>query len=815
MLSAELLHERAKQANSAGRLRVARRLLRLALDRDPSVATRSKVEATLGFVEAELGDPQAGFAHLTSALSRRKQLSPDEVGVIHAQRALVWMMLGHPRDSLADLAQAIPRLSGHPIDLGRAHMTRGNIYLQQGQITRAIGDFEAAAAQFELAEVEVQRAKARHNLGYAAMLTGDLIRALQEMEAAAEVLVPQGDALAATCDQDRAVALLSAGMVEEGTELLDRAARQFGALGYRRLQAEAEYALANTLTGIDPDHARRVARRASSRFSRAGADAWAVRAEAIAVSCAVELGKRSERAASELATRLAALDLPHDAAVMQLSAMLARVRAGGSTSDALMPTFPPDTPIATQLMADEIRVEIAIAQGDRKQALAHARSGISRLVSWQSTFASLDLRTSLVANARQLTGRALELALQEGSPAAVYEWVERTGAMAGRIAPVRPPSDPQTAADLTELRVLAQGTLRPGSAEAARQEQLLRQVRQRSWQDAGSARLNRLVPLAEVKRQLAATDATLIAPFTVKGQAWALVVRPRQAHVVPLGPLEAIRTQLAGLPADLDLAAADLPPMIAESVRHSLRERMETLDRLTLGPLAPLITSSRVVLNPTGLFSGLCWSLLPSLQGKAITIPRSASAWVSDLARPHEYATAGFAAGPRLERATPEVLQASGYWEAPEVLIGERAHSEAVSSMAGRVDCLHLAAHGRHVSENPLFSNLELIDGPWFGYDLDQLAQIPETVILSACELGTTTIRRGDELLGLTTAWLHAGARCVIAAPASVSDEVAAAILPDVHRELASGTSPADALAKATADRPEELSTFQCYGSGW
>ena len=34
---------------------------------------------------------------------------------------------------------------------------------------------------------------------------------------------------------------------------------------------------------------------------------------------------------------------------------------------------------------------------------------------------------------------------------------------------------------------------------------------------------------------------------------------------------------------------------------------------------------------------------------------------------------------------------------------------------------LHVAAHGRHSADNPLFSGLELADGPWFGYDIDQL----------------------------------------------------------------------------------------------
>lgn len=133
--------------------------------------------------------------------------------------------------------------------------------------------------------------------------------------------------------------------------------------------------------------------------------------------------------------------------------------------------------------------------------------------------------------------------------------------------------------------------------------------------------------------------------------------------------------------------------------------------------------------------------------------------------RPHEYALAGFAAGPRLARAEPEVRRAARSWPGARTLVGGEATASAVADIAGRVDVLHLAAHGRHEPDNPLFSHLELVDGPWYGYDLDQLADIPEVVILSACEVGATTIRRGDELLGLTTAWLHAGARCVIASP--------------------------------------------------
>ena len=54
---------------------------------------------------------------------------------------------------------------------------------------------------------------------------------------------------------------------------------------------------------------------------------------------------------------------------------------------------------------------------------------------------------------------------------------------------------------------------------------------------------------------------------------------------------------------------------------------------------------------------------------------------------------------------------------------------------------------------------------------------MPDVVLLSACEVGRSTVRWGEELIGMTAAWLHAGARCVIASPAAVNDEAAHDVL--------------------------------------
>ena len=127
---------------------------------------------------------------------------------------------------------------------------------------------------------------------------------------------------------------------------------------------------------------------------------------------------------------------------------------------------------------------------------------------------------------------------------------------------------------------------------------------------------------------------------------------------------------------------------------------------------------------------------------------------------------------------------------------------------------LHIAAHGRHAVDNPLFSGFELTDGILFGYDVDLIPRVPTTVILSACELGRSSVRWGEEALGMTRVWLHAGADCVIAAPVAVPDDVAGELLSAVHTGLSEGATPAVALARAGLDTGLSA-PFQCHGDGF
>lgn len=86
--------------------------------------------------------------------------------------------------------------------------------------------------------------------------------------------------------------------------------------------------------------------------------------------------------------------------------------------------------------------------------------------------------------------------------------------------------------------------------------------------------------------------------------------------------------------------------------------------------------------------------------------------------------------------------------------------------------------------------------------------------MLSACDVGRSRGRPGDEPLGLAAALLGLGAQCVVAATNPVHDEVAAAAMVDLHERLVDGTDVATALQR-TASSVSGAEAFCAYGSTW
>jgi tetratricopeptide (TPR) repeat protein len=818
--SPEELHRLAVAEIDRGRFGRARVLLEQARTTVVDAELLSRIELSLALVWSETGEPDAALQLCTSALER-PGLSDSTVGLLHSQTALLMMLGGETDSALVHFEAAIGKLSDD-IPLGRAHLNRGNVFLHQGRPSEALHDFDRARKHFDSAGDRYLSAKALHNLGYTQLLEGDLVTALRSMGEAHPILSAEGPFMEAMCEQDRAEALIAAGLVTEGRKALRAASRAYGIRHVHRQRGEAELALARTLVHADPEAALASARAARRLFVRAASNAWRVRADAVVVAAEVELGRQAPSLVTrgdELATELTDQGLQWGAAQVRLHVVrvlirrgeyadarerLGRVRVGGHA------------PLGVRLLARTTRVELARAQGRKVAALQHVRGGLAELHAWQSTFGSLDLQTGVVGQGRRLTVHGLGLAVDLDRPEVLYEWSERARMLASRITPVRPPVDEEMASDLAELRRLHAASDGVSVPTPRRDAELRRRVRERAWQNPGSGEVTEPAPLEEVRRALG-TDTALVAWVISEGRLDALVVTDEGETIHRLGDPAPVRDMLVGLLPDLDVAASDLPVSLQRVVREGLAERLDQLAGALVTPLLVRLGSRRVVATPSGGLAGTPWSLLPGLVGRPLTVSPSATSWLLHRQQPLQVTTAGFVAGPRVERAGDEITAAARSWPGAEMLVDDKATADGVAALAGQVDVLHVAAHGRHSADNPLFSGLELAGGPWFGYDIDRLAQVPQVVILSACEVGRSSVRFGEELIGMTAAWLHAGARCVIASPAAVADEAAHAVLTTMHEHLARGLDPAAALAAAvppvSGDAPP--APFVCFGSGW
>ncbi len=134
------------------------------------------------------------------------------------------MRAGESDLALEAFARAVALLPDDIEDLGYALLNRGNVHLQRRQPALAAADFEAARAALDGRGLEVQRAKAEHNLGYTRLLEGDLVGAIQMIDEAAEILAPQSAINRATVEQDRAEILTAAGRPREAIQSLEQAA---------------------------------------------------------------------------------------------------------------------------------------------------------------------------------------------------------------------------------------------------------------------------------------------------------------------------------------------------------------------------------------------------------------------------------------------------------------------------------------------------------------------------------------------------------------------------------------------------------------
>ena len=140
-----------------------------------------------------------------------------------------------------------------------------------------------------------------------------------------------------------------------------------------------------------------------------------------------------------------------------------------------------------------------------------------------------------------------------------------------------------------------------------------------------------------------------------------------------------------------------------------------------------------------------------------------------------------------------EARDIAGNYAHHRILIAEEATKPAVMAEIKMASVIHLATHGiidersstnsRLVMARPVTDDSE--DGALRAYEIVRM-RLPHVrlVVLSACQSGVERFYRGEGLIGLSRAFLAAGAPTVVASMWTVDSDVTAALMTDFHRQL-------------------------------
>jgi CHAT domain-containing protein/tetratricopeptide (TPR) repeat protein len=741
------------------------------------------------------------------------------------------------------------RASAAPSDLAVALRNLATCLISLSRFDEALGVYEDVRAYCAREQMPLMRAEADYNIGYLYFVRGDYQRALDLYAAARTFCTTVGDRYHhALCDLDEAELNLELNDFPAAVAMARRAVRTFEQLGlrYERGKGLVFLAIASGQLG-DTGSSRRMLTRARAMFAREQNRAWPTLIDLYQAAILVKVGRAADarRLAAAARRTFARLSMPAKAALAEV--LMARIDLDTGQRTRALALSASAVERLESVQAPAVAWQAALMLGAAHEALGrHAEA----YEAYQRARRLLEqLRSHLPGDELKITFLCDKLAIYEGLVAMALEhgpaetraeaalgYIEeaKSRSFADLIAfraaelPAREPGGEAAAAEVREARhqlhgydhqiereTTGQRHVDPARIARLRQDASLRQAqladRLRALRsvDAELADLHGAgdIDVAEIRAALP-PGLQLLEYYISRGIVRACVMSRDRLDIHDVAPAEDVAAIVRLLRFQLGKFRlnADYLRTFGRVLTDATTSHLERLYQLLVAPVARALTEDHLVVVPHGVlhyvpFHALQQDGIALIDRFAISYAPSARVRHLCAMRPRAAGDGSLVLGvsdtlaPLISR---EVAQIASVLPNVHIGVAGDATSEQLrGATAATSRVVHIATHGFFRRERPMMSAIRLSDGDLTVADVYRLRLSADLVTLSGCGTGLNVVSGGDELVGLTRGFLHAGARAVMVSLWDVHDESASEFMVEFYRRFVRGDTPAASLARA------------------
>ena len=749
------------------------------------------------------------------------------------------------------------RASAAPADVAVTLRNLATCLISLTRYEEALRVYEDARVYCESAKMPLMTAEADYNIGYLYFVRGDYQHALDLYAAARAFCVTVGDKYHhALCDLDEAELDLEVNDFPSAVANARSAVAAFAQLGmrYERAKGLVFLAIASGQLG-DVAASRRLFTRARELFVREQNRAWPTLIDLYQAVIFLKIGRPADarRLAADARRTFTRLSMPAKAALAEV--LMARVdHEAGLLPRALSLSLSAVRRLE-DVHAPAVAWQAALMLGSAHEALGHRDEAYAAYRDARGLLE--ELRSHLRGDELKITFLSDKLAIYEGlvamalkggpaagRPEAAFGYIEeaKSRSFADLIAfraselSAREPAGELAAAGVREARQQLHGydhqidreTTGQKHVDPARIARLRKDAGAREAQLADRLRTLRTVEpdLADLHGSAGALEVStiretlppgvqLLEYYISRGIIRACVVGRDRLDIQELGPaadvaaiVRLLRFQLGKFRLHAEYLRTFGRVLLDATTSHLAR-----LHHLLIEPVRDVLDADHLVIVPHGVLHYVPFHALHD-RGVALidrfAVSYAPSARVHHLctARPRTAADRSLVLGvgdmlaPLISR---EVTQLASVLPNVDIgLAGDATSAHLRSPAAETARLIHIATHGFFRRDRPMMSSIRLSDGDLTVGDVYQLRLSADLVTLSGCGTGLNVVAGGDELVGLTRGFLHAGARAVMVSLWDLHDESAAEFMVEFYRKVIQGSSPAAALASAMREARRE-----------